>query len=49
MLEVGGDLLSGLLAAGHGADDERSAVGGITTDKDVRGILGVLGLQEAHG
>ena len=38
-----------LNAAGHGAHNERGAVLGIAADEDVRRILRVLGLQEAHG
>ena len=49
MLKEGGDLLSGLPAAGHGANHEGSAVGRIAADEYVLRVLGMLGLQEAHG
>ena len=48
-LEEGGDLLSGLLATGHGADDERGAVGGVAADENVLRVLRMLGLEESHG
>ena len=47
-LKVEVNTVGGLKARGDSADDQTGSVGGIATDKDILGILGMLGFQEPH-